>query len=153
MISNKKKEKKNHLFLIEFLSLRNLIIKCKTICKQIVFSFFFFFLTEKGNEVIEMEAQRSMFSRLIEMPADAPVFDLTGKENNVSTWGIGKYNEKRPYIYQTELFSPTTQNARNIHIGIDLFAPVNTPLFSVADGKILHFGYNPAAGTLFKLFF
>jgi murein DD-endopeptidase MepM/ murein hydrolase activator NlpD len=49
-------------------------------------------------------------------------------------------------MYTTELFNPADQNARDIHIGIDIAAPVNTPVHSFYDGEIFLFGYNAAAG-------
>ena len=57
-------------------------------------------------------------------------------------WTIGRYNEVRPNMYTTELFS----GIRNIHMGIDMGAPINTPVLSFADGNVHSFGYNEAAG-------
>ena len=35
---------------------------------------------------------------------------------------------------------------RDIHIGLDIGGPVDTPIQAFADGEILHFGYNGAPG-------
>merc|ERR1712241_444077 len=56
-------------------------------------------------------------------------------------WTIGGYNEVRQNMYTSPLFS----GVRNIHVGIDLGAPVNTPVMSFAKGSIHSFGYNEAA--------
>ena len=57
-------------------------------------------------------------------------------------WTIGRYNEVRENMYTTNLFS----GVRNIHVGIDMGAPINTPVMSFAKGTVHSFGYNEAAG-------
>lgn len=84
-----------------------------------------------------------MFYPVIELPAHYSVFDFSHgpipeKMIEESVFGIGKYNEKRPDIYTSSLFSAK----RNIHMGIDIFAPVNTPIHAFSDGEIFLFGYN-----------
>lgn len=61
-------------------------------------------------------------------------------------YAIGRYNEKRPGIYTTELFTERAGDARDIHVGIDLFAPIGTPLKAFADGTVIMRGYNAAPG-------
>ena len=46
--------------------------------------------------------------------------------------------------------APTKQRYR-AHMGIDYAAPVGTPIFSVANGKVVHLGYNGAFGNLIVL--
>ena len=57
-------------------------------------------------------------------------------------FSIGKYDESRPNMYNTELFG----GERNVHMGIDIGGPVGTPCMAFMDGEVSHFGYNPAAG-------
>ena len=84
------------------------------------------------------------FHPVVEMPDDYTILDLSG-----GTWtppkteySVGKYDELRPGLYSTELFS----GERFLHIGIDIGAPVGTPCMAFTDGEISHFGYNPADG-------
>ncbi len=46
--------------------------------------------------------------------------------------------------------TPTTQRYR-AHMGIDYAAPIGTPVFSVANGKVVHLGFSGAFGNLIIL--
>jgi murein DD-endopeptidase MepM/ murein hydrolase activator NlpD len=81
---------------------------------------------------------------VVHLPEDYTVLDLSG-----GTWtppktkfSVGKYDEVRPNLYNTELFGGT----RLIHMGIDVGGPVGTPCMAFADGEVSHFGYNPEPG-------
>ena len=81
---------------------------------------------------------------VVDMPEEYSVLDLSQ-----GTWrqpeaefSIGKYDEVRPNLFNTELFG----GERNVHMGIDIGGPVGTPCMAFMDGEISHFGYNPAAG-------
>ncbi len=54
--------------------------------------------------------------------------------------GIGQYGEDRG-IYQSPLYK-TKVEARSIHLGMDLFVPVNTPIFAPLTGIIHSFQDN-----------
>ncbi len=54
--------------------------------------------------------------------------------------GIGQYGEDRG-IYQSPIYK-TKVEARSVHLGIDLFVPVNTPIFAPLDGIIHSFQDN-----------
>jgi murein DD-endopeptidase MepM/ murein hydrolase activator NlpD len=64
------------------------------------------------------------------------------------SFDIGKYNERRVSMYETELFKDEDNKVegysgkREIHIGIDIGGNVDTPLLAFCDGTVLHFGYN-----------
>ncbi len=77
-------------------------------------------------------------------------------------YSIGRYNERRSSMYTSELFagsgssddtwsagaladSVSADERRDIHIGVDVMGPVNTPVHAVANGTIHAVGYNPAA--------
>jgi len=47
--------------------------------------------------------------------------------------------------------APATKQRYRAHMGIDYSAPVGTPIFSVANGKVAHIGYSGAFGNLIIL--
>ncbi|WP_251373480.1 M23 family metallopeptidase [Polynucleobacter sp. MWH-UH2A] len=52
----------------------------------------------------------------------------------------------------TTVTKPTQAKQRyRAHMGIDYAAPIGTPIFSVADGKVVHLGYSGAFGNLIVL--
>ena len=86
------------------------------------------------------------FHEVICLPKDFEIYDFSkGYDESrmrASLFGVGKYNEKRSGMYEQNLFS----GQRNIHVEIDIAAPVGTEVFAFADGKIFLFGYNAALG-------
>jgi peptidoglycan LD-endopeptidase LytH len=95
---------------------------------------------------VMIEFSRYAFSPVIELPPDYEVYDFTrGYDKDrvrTSKFGVGKYNEVRKGMYTTELFA----GERNIHMGIDIAAPVNHPVASFYEGHVYMFAYNAAAG-------
>ncbi len=84
------------------------------------------------------------FHPVVDMPEDYTILDLSeGTWTPPKTkYSVGKYDELRPGLYSTDLFS----GERCLHIGIDIGAPVGTACMAFADGEISHFGYNAADG-------
>lgn len=89
------------------------------------------------------------FGPVIDLPADYDVYDFSEgydpERTRNSAFGIGRYDEKRPGMYSTELFL-SGQEPRDIHVGIDIAAPVGTPVYAFFDGVVFLAGINPAAG-------
>ena len=84
------------------------------------------------------------FHPVVNLPTDYAVLDLSlgSWEPSKTDFYVGKYNEFRPNLYNTSLFS----GIRNIHVGIDIGGPVGTACMAFMDGEISHFGYNPEPG-------
>ena len=80
---------------------------------------------------------------VIFLPEDYEVYDFSdGYDPNRTLrceYGIGKYNEHRPGMYQGEHFE---RDRRTVHIGIDIAGPIGCPVFAFADGIICRQGYN-----------
>jgi peptidoglycan LD-endopeptidase LytH len=49
-------------------------------------------------------------------------------------YGVGGYLEKRPQMY----LAPQYKNRRNIHMGVDIWAPAGEPVYSPLDGTVLY---------------
>ena len=84
-----------------------------------------------------------IYHPVIKLPDVVELYDFSKGYNANRTlkspFGIGKYNEHRPGMYKGALFEA---EARTIHMGIDIGAPVNTPIFAFDKGRILHQGFN-----------
>jgi peptidoglycan LD-endopeptidase LytH len=83
------------------------------------------------------------FWSVMDLPTELEVYDFTtGYDPNrelESPYGVGRYDERRPGMYLGEQF---TEGARDLHVGIDLAAPVGTPVFSFYQGSIFKLGDN-----------
>jgi peptidoglycan LD-endopeptidase LytH len=87
-----------------------------------------------------------VFAPVIALPDDYEVYDFTNSYDPDrvlrTPYGIGRYNEKRRGMYTTALF----EGVRDIHVGIDIAAPVGEPVHAFFDGEIFAFAYNAAPG-------
>jgi len=88
--------------------------------------------------------ERHRFSEVVILPEEYTVLDLSAGQwvPPQTVFSIGKYDELRPGMYNTEIF----HGERFLHVGIDIGAPVGTPCMAFMDGEISHFGYNPEPG-------
>ncbi len=94
-----------------------------------------------------LQFSRTKFHSVIKLPEKYEIYDFTkgydADRMRESQYGIGKYNEKRIGMYEHEIFQA---NERNIHVGVDIAAPIGTEVYAFAEGKIFLFDYNPAEG-------
>lgn len=94
-----------------------------------------------------IDFSRQRFHPVIHLPSQYEVFDFSRGYDPFhplsSPYGVGRYNERRPAVYTSELF---TAGGRDVHVGIDIAAPVGTPVHAFADGWVHLQGYNGAAG-------
>tara|TARA_B100000073_G_scaffold189955_1_gene157256 strand:+ start:898 stop:1479 length:582 start_codon:yes stop_codon:yes gene_type:complete len=81
---------------------------------------------------------------VVYLPDNYTILDLSKGvwKNPTTMFSIGKYDEYRPGLYNSEIF----KGIRNVHVGIDIGGPVGTPCMAFMDGEISHFGYNPQPG-------
>ena len=84
------------------------------------------------------------FEQVVKMPEEYAVLDLSdGKwESSEMDFAVGKYDELRPGMYNTDIF----EGKRFLHVGIDIGGPVGTECMAFMDGEISHLGYNPEPG-------
>lgn len=94
------------------------------------------------------EFQTKGFHPVILLPEKYEVYDFTSGYNPnrklESEYGVGKFKENRKGMYTTPLFNQG--ETRTIHMGVDLAAPVNTPVHAFWAGEVFMFGYNGAEG-------
>ena len=81
---------------------------------------------------------------VVHLPEEYTILNLSGGAwaPTETEYSVGKYDEVRPNLYNTDLFGGT----RNIHMGIDIGGPMGTPCMTFMDGEISHYGYNPEPG-------
>lgn len=84
------------------------------------------------------------FEQVVRIPEEYTIMDLSKGEWQApeTPYSIGKYDELRPGMYNTELF----RGERFLHVGIDIGGPVDTPCMAFMGGEIFQFGYNPEPG-------
>jgi murein DD-endopeptidase MepM/ murein hydrolase activator NlpD len=87
------------------------------------------------------------FHPVVKLPSEYWVFDFT--KGVKSDWQcpldyqIGRYDEHRPGMYTSEIFS----GERDLHVGLDIGAPVDTQVFCFGDGVVFSKGINPEEGS------
>ena len=84
---------------------------------------------------------------LVSLAADAPGFDVIDDPRAYQAWldieldraaatfAVGQYGEDRS-CYRTEAFRGDALDARSVHLGIDLFVAVGTPVRAMLDGVV-----------------
>ena len=101
----------------------------------------------KGASQNDMVKPPMNFHPVVHLPDEYWVYDFSkGPQSNFENpflYTIGKYDETRPGMYTTPLFG----GVRNHHVGLDIGAPVQTPVHAFADGTIHSFGINPEEGS------
>ena len=110
------------------------------------------------RRILLAHREKGAFAAIVKIPKESNVVvrdftkGLKVRPLKEGEFDVGKFNERRYNMYETEHFKDEDNKVagfdgkRNIHVGIDIGGPVNTPIYAFADGKILHFGYNPAKG-------
>lgn len=79
--------------------------------------------------------------------ADTTLFtdyiDRTLKAND-ATYGIGGYKENRKLYRRSQLFAG--EEARAVHLGVDIWGPAGTPVYAALGGMVHSFAYNDNFG-------
>jgi len=65
---------------------------------------------------------------------------------NKATVGIGRYNEDRIIYRHSSLFGTSKSELRTVHLGIDIFLPTGTKIFSPLNSEIHSFQNNKRIG-------
>jgi murein DD-endopeptidase MepM/ murein hydrolase activator NlpD len=92
--------------------------------------------------------QNQNFHPVVKMPEPVYVHDFSqGDDPNPTAlpFSIGRYNEKRRNMYTAPRYQ-MDEDPRDIHMGIDMAAPIGTPVYSFSDGEIFKWANNSAQG-------
>lgn len=65
-------------------------------------------------------------------------------ESQGGQWGYGGYLEERNIYRRSAHFDGSQDEARSIHLGLDIWGPAGTDIFAPISGKIHSFQYNAA---------
>jgi peptidoglycan LD-endopeptidase LytH len=80
------------------------------------------------------------FTPVLPFPESYEVYDFSraydANRPRFSDYGVGRYNEKRPGMYETDLFKSNPAAVRDIHVGIDLAAPAGSAVHAFYSGRI-----------------
>jgi peptidoglycan LD-endopeptidase LytH len=83
------------------------------------------------------------FHPAIQLPSEYEVYDFTqgyDPDRTLSSqYGVGRYDERRPGMYAGEQFQ---EDQRDIHVGVDIAAPVGEPVYAFYGGTIFKLGDN-----------
>ena len=86
-------------------------------------------------------------AEVIMLPEEYWVFDFTkGEDPDFKCpfpYQIGRYDEIRPGMYTQELFG----GERDLHVGIDIGAPVGEPVHAFSKGVVHSLGINDEDGS------
>ena len=63
---------------------------------------------------------------------------------NDATYGIGGYKENRTLYRRSNLFDG--EETRSLHLGIDIWGPVGTPVYAALGGRVHSFAFNDNFG-------
>ena len=103
-----------------------------------------FQIPKKWRDIPPLQTENVAFGPVIQLPADYEVYDFSeGYDPDrvlQSPYWIGRYAEHRPQMYISEHFERDT---RDIHVGIDIAAPVGEPVLAFHGGTIFKLGDNP----------
>jgi murein DD-endopeptidase MepM/ murein hydrolase activator NlpD len=97
----------------------------------------------------DLNFEQYTFAPVMDYPRDYGelyVFDFTDGYNpeliRTKQWGIGRYDEQRVNMYDTALFN----SERNLHVGIDIWAPPGAPVYSFYEGQVAYQANNDNDG-------
>lgn len=62
-----------------------------------------------------------------------------------SRYGLGGYDEHRTVYSRSKVFDDL-QEPRRLHLGLDIWGKVGTPIFSIAEGNVHSFSFNNRSG-------
>jgi murein DD-endopeptidase MepM/ murein hydrolase activator NlpD len=99
----------------------------------------------KSEGFIELDFTQNNSTLTLETISDTALFcdyidDLLASKN--AKFGVGGYMENRTVYARSEHFGNSNEESRRLHLGVDIWGAVNTPIYSFMDAKIHSFAFN-----------
>lgn len=96
---------------------------------------FQFNFTDSNTELsAETIADTNLFSEYVDLQL----------KNSGATYGIGGYKENRKLYRRSGMFDG--EEARSLHLGVDIWGPAGTPVYAALGGMVHSFAYNDNFG-------
>lgn len=93
------------------------------------------------------EANTSLTPEIIENVALFSNYIIHQLKSAGATYGIGGYDEHRAVYSRSKVFdSANNKSPRRLHVGIDIWGPAGTEVFSPIDGEVHSFAFNDQYG-------
>ena len=99
-------------------------------------------LTAENAVAVDFGMSSRLLARVIDLADPADYVDPLRKAI-AGKIGIGYYDEARP-IYLQEMFAVDHHERRAIHLGVDIFAPADTPIYAPLSGTVHSLRDHPA---------
>ena len=106
---------------------------------------FDFDITADNSLVLDLSAQNKALESVHSSATLAAYIEQLLEEKGKS-YAIGGYAEKRVVYQRFTHFNASAESERNIHLGLDIWAPALTAIYTPADAVVHSFAYNDNAG-------
>ena len=92
-------------------------------------------LTKENSKTVDFGLTSRILARVSDLADPAAYAEPLRRHLGGSKFAIGFYNEARP-IYLADLYAISQHERRTLHLGADLFAPAETPIFAPLAGRV-----------------
>ncbi len=97
---------------------------------------------------IDLSISNTELSKIdISNPKEFEIFIENHLQKSQAKAAFGGYNEERTLYKRSNLFNDEQSDERNIHIGMDLWIEVGTPVLAALNGTVYGFGFNAGKGN------
>jgi hypothetical protein len=112
---------------------------------------FEFDLNAKNSVTLDLSAQNTALEKINSSKTLATYIDQVLKAKG-KTYALGGYAEKRVIYQRFKHFNNNPTTERNVHLGLDVWAPAHTTILSPADALVHSFAFNNNSGDYGALF-
>ena len=92
-------------------------------------------LDSTNSATLDLGMSSRLLARVSDLENPEAYAEPIRRRLGAKTIGIGHYNEVRP-IYRQDMFALDHHERRTVHLGVDLFAPADSPVYAPLAGSI-----------------